>query len=65
MDIAIDHERCMGAGQCVLMAPEVFDQDEHHGLALLRVERPGRDHYPAVREARDACPRSAITLAED
>ncbi|WP_179201447.1 ferredoxin, partial [Streptomyces scabiei] len=26
MDIAIDHDRCIGAGQCALIAPEVFDQ---------------------------------------
>ncbi|MEV5431938.1 ferredoxin [Streptomyces sp. NPDC052701] len=65
MDIAIDHERCIGAGQCVLIAPEVFDQDEHDGLAVLRAERPGPGQYPAVREAQDACPRGAIALSGD
>ncbi|MFE5141999.1 ferredoxin [Streptomyces fagopyri] len=65
MDIAIDQDKCMGAGQCVLIAPEVFDQDETDGRALLLIERPGRDHHEAIREAHESCPLGAITLREN
>jgi ferredoxin len=63
MDVAIDHERCIGAGQCVLIAPEVFDQGEHDGLAVLRTGRPDAAHPPAVRVAREACPVGAMALS--
>jgi ferredoxin len=64
MDIAIDHDKCIGAGQCALIAPEVFDQGDD-GLALLLVDRPGAAQSPAVREAAESCPLSAISVAED
>ncbi|WP_432139699.1 MULTISPECIES: ferredoxin [unclassified Streptomyces] len=64
MDIAIDHDRCIGAGQCALIAPEVFDQDDD-GMAVLLVDRPGVAQSPAVREAAESCPLSAISVAED
>ncbi|OIJ84723.1 ferredoxin [Streptomyces sp. MUSC 14] len=64
MDIAIDHDRCIGAGQCALIAPEVFDQGDD-GLALLLADRPGAAQAPAVREAAESCPLSAITVTED
>ncbi|WP_128376157.1 ferredoxin [Streptomyces cavernae] len=64
MDIVIDRDKCMGAGQCVLIAPEVFDQDEADGRALLLVERPGTEQHEAVREAHESCPLGAITLRE-
>ncbi|MHB9864394.1 ferredoxin [Streptomyces sp. YIM S03343] len=65
MDIAIDHDKCMGAGQCALIAPEVFDQDETDGHALLLVERPGSEHHEAIRDAGYSCPLGAITVHED
>ncbi|MFI0240549.1 ferredoxin [Streptomyces sp. NPDC016845] len=64
MDIAIDHDKCIGAGQCALIAPEVFDQRDD-GMALLLVERPGAAQAPAVREAAESCPLSAISVAEE
>ncbi|MFE1251802.1 ferredoxin [Streptomyces sp. NPDC058735] len=64
MDIAIDHDKCIGAGQCALIAPEVFDQGDD-GMALLLVDRPGTAQAPAVREAAESCPLSAISVVED
>lgn len=34
MKISVDTEKCCGAGQCVLVAPEIFDQDED-GIVIL------------------------------
>ncbi|MFF4769720.1 ferredoxin [Streptomyces sp. AM 3-1-1] len=55
-------EVCVGAGQCVLAAPEVFDQDEEDGLVRLLDARPAAALLPSVREARHRCPSGAITL---
>ncbi|WAX81215.1 ferredoxin [Streptomyces sp. KMM 9044] len=64
MDIAIDHDRCIGAGQCTLIAPEVFDQRDD-GLVLLLVERPDDAGLDAAREAVECCPMSALSVGED
>ncbi|MFE7840395.1 ferredoxin [Streptomyces sp. NPDC057474] len=63
MDIAIDHDRCIGAGQCAFIAPEVFDQRDD-GLVLLLVERPDDARLDAVREAVESCPMSALSVGE-
>lgn len=63
MKIEIDHDSCMGVGQCVLAAPDVFDQYED-GRSLLLIQEPDAVHHRAVRDARDVCPLGAITLQE-
>lgn len=63
MDIDIDQDVCIGAGQCALAAPSVFTQDDDGYSTLL----PGRENGvtdPMVREAARACPVSAITVRE-
>ncbi|MFF4642648.1 ferredoxin [Streptomyces sp. NPDC001389] len=62
MRISVDRDVCIGAGQCVLAAPQVFTQDDD-GLSEVL---PGREdgHSPMVREAARACPVSAITVRE-
>lgn len=64
MRVVIDRERCIGAGQCVLTAPDVFTQDDDGFSDLL----PGREDGagdPLLREALRACPVQAISLEED
>ncbi|MBW5486773.1 ferredoxin [Streptomyces bambusae] len=61
MRIGIDRDRCIGAGQCALTAPEVFTQDDDGFSSLL----PGREDgggSALVREAARACPVAAITV---
>ena len=63
MDIDIDKDVCIGAGQCALSAPGVFTQDDDGFSTLL----PGREDGgggPMVREAARSCPVSAITVSE-
>lgn len=64
MKITIDEDKCCGAGQCVLIAPDVFDQREDDGIVVLLDAAPPADQYTAVREAASVCPAAAITLAE-
>ncbi|MER7762780.1 ferredoxin [Streptomyces sp. NPDC097619] len=60
--IAIDRDRCIGAGQCALTAPAVFTQD-HDGLSILRPDAEIRTGgHPLLREAARACPVAAITV---
>ncbi|GHA81942.1 ferredoxin [Streptomyces tendae] len=55
-------DRCVGAGQCVLAAPAVFDQDEQKGLVLVLDENPPAAQSDAVRQAVRACPSGALAL---
>lgn len=64
MRITADNERCIGAGQCVLTAPAVFDQDDD-GLVTVLAPEPGAELTDAVRRAGDLCPSRAITVRED
>ncbi|GAA2379154.1 hypothetical protein GCM10010404_39380 [Nonomuraea africana] len=62
MTISVDRERCIGAGMCVLTAPEVFDQDTEDGrVILLDPAPPSRDDATA-RQAAHVCPSGAITI---
>ncbi|WP_371573301.1 ferredoxin [Streptomyces sp. NBC_01314] len=63
MKLAVDEPKCVAAGQCVLIAPDVFDQREEDGVVVLLTEAPGVDQHQAVRESALACPAAAIHVA--
>jgi ferredoxin len=63
VDVKIDEEGCVGAGQCVLAAPDVFDQRDEDGVAVL-LRNPSADQYDTTREAALLCPARAILLSE-
>jgi ferredoxin len=62
--VTIDEDKCCGAGQCVLAAPDVFDQREDDGVVILLDADPGEDQHTAVREAAAVCPAAAIVVQE-
>jgi ferredoxin len=64
MRITIDEDKCCGAGQCVLTAPQVFDQREEDGVVLLLEPSPAADQHANVREAALVCPAGAIDVQE-
>ena len=64
MKIIADREACVGAGQCVLSADTVFDQDDDDGRVLLLSERAD-DDVSGVEQAVLLCPARAITLADN
>ncbi|WP_336208073.1 ferredoxin [Nonomuraea sp. LPB2021202275-12-8] len=64
MKVTVDEVKCCGAGQCVLIAPEVFDQNEDDGIVILLEPEPGEDQHAAVRESAAVCPAAAIVLSE-
>jgi ferredoxin len=63
MRISVDSDGCIGAGQCAMVAGEVFDQDDDGIVVLLEAE-PSDDQQPLVRRAASLCPARVISLAE-
>lgn len=65
MKVSIDRSKCVGAGQCVRVAPDVFDQDEKDGLVVLVDAGPGEDIAAYVKKAALLCPAQAIRVETD
>ncbi|MES2977714.1 MAG: ferredoxin [Pseudomonadota bacterium] len=65
MRVHIHQDKCVGAGQCVLAAPDVFDQREEDGVVVLLMEHPPEALAAAVRKAAKLCPAQAITVLQD
>lgn len=61
MKIAINTDKCIGSGNCVFTAPDVFDQDEEGRAVVLDASA-----QPAstVVFAAAGCPVGAITIVE-
>jgi ferredoxin len=64
MKVTVEAAKCVAAGQCVVLAPEVFDQRDEDGVVVLLDETPGPEQGDAVRESAMVCPAAAIHLAE-
>jgi ferredoxin len=62
MRITIEEDKCCGAGQCVLVAPEVFDQRDEDGVVVLLDAEPPAEQHAAAREAAVVCPAAAIKV---
>ncbi|MEV5574051.1 ferredoxin [Spirillospora sp. NPDC052269] len=65
MRVIADHDRCQGAGQCVLHAPDVFDQSDEDGTVVLLTETPPEEQEANVRAAVRMCPNAVLSLEED
>ncbi|MGO4421834.1 ferredoxin [Streptomyces sp. MCAF7] len=64
MKISIDYDKCCGAGQCVLAAPEVFDQRDEDGIVVLLDSDPPEEEFDNVRQAAAVCPAAAIVVQQ-
>lgn len=67
MRIDVDRDVCVGAGQCVLTAPELFDQSHDDGRVVLRTPQPSTaaDTADAAEAAVNLCPAQALRLSQD
>ena len=65
MRIVTDTGRCVGAGQCALTEPSVFDQSDEDGTVVLLTDQAEGDVLATVREAIDLCPSQALSLKEE
>ncbi|MEV1025287.1 ferredoxin [Streptomyces sp. NPDC050264] len=65
MRIVADVQQCVGSGQCVLAAPETFDQNDSDGTVDVLRPVPGSDEELArAKEAVGLCPGRALSLAD-
>lgn len=62
MTVHGDATVCVGAGQCALRAPAVFDQDDEDGTVVILDPEPDTEHDDAVHEAVALCPSGAISI---
>ncbi len=56
-----DREVCIQAGNCVMVAGEVFDQDDD-GIVVVLVEDVTDQQLDHAREAVKLCPSQALRL---
>ncbi|MFJ9822038.1 ferredoxin [Streptomyces sp. NPDC101151] len=61
MRVTAERDRCVGSGQCVLLSPEVFDQDDD-GLVVVLREEPSGEFREEIHQAADLCPSRSIRL---
>jgi ferredoxin len=62
MKISVETDKCVGAGQCAMVAPAVFDQNDDDGVVIVLEESPGPEHEADVEEAAMLCPAQVILL---
>lgn len=65
MKVAADQNICASSGQCVALAPRVFDQRDEDGVVVLLDENPSEELAQAVRQAAAVCPSGAIKIVEE
>ena len=64
MKVKVDLDLCVGHGRCYMLAPDVFDEDEHgHCRLLLATIPPELEEQARSGEAN--CPEGAIEIEED
>ncbi|WP_375425339.1 ferredoxin [uncultured Friedmanniella sp.] len=61
MRVEATPEVCIGAGNCVLAAPDLFDQDDDGTVQVLQAEVPPGQEDEA-QEAVERCPARALAL---
>ena len=62
MRVEADRDDCISAGNCVMVAGDLFDQDDDGIVVVTADEITGADEDKA-REAVKLCPASALRLA--
>ena len=61
--VAADRDLCISAGNCVMSAPAVFDQDDD-GIVVVLVDEIPDDELDHAREAVKLCPSEALRLSD-
>lgn len=61
--VVAEHELCIQAGNCVMVAGEVFDQDDD-GIVVVLTEDVTGEQAAHAQEAVRLCPASALRLED-
>lgn len=59
MKIEVDADKCIASGQCVLIAGELFDQDDD-GIVVVLDPEPSAHLEDVARKAASVCPARVI-----
>jgi ferredoxin len=62
MRVTLDEPKCVASGLCVLAAPDVFDQRDDDGIAIVLIESPTGASLDGARQAAALCPAAALRL---
>ena len=62
MRVKINRDLCVGLGNCVALAPSVFELDEEDKAVVLESASVDDD---ALLEAAESCPYDAIIISDD
>ncbi len=61
--VTVDDDICTGHGRCYVLAPAVFDTDDH-GRCVVRIEIIEDGLADAARAGEANCPEQAITVTD-
>lgn len=61
--VLADRDVCISAGNCVMSAPAVFDQDDD-GIVVVLVDDVPDAESAHVRDAVKLCPAQALRLSD-
>lgn len=64
MKVSVDQNVCASAGNCVMNAPELFDQRDEDGVVVLLNANPTAEQAEGARRAASFCPAMAIQIEE-
>jgi ferredoxin len=62
LNIRVDREKCIGAGNCLAVAPTVFDLDEEYKAVVIDASSVDDD---TLLDAAKSCPVKAIIVEDD
>jgi ferredoxin len=60
-EIKVLTDRCISSGNCIDVAPELFDMDDA-GIVIALADEVGDDGRADAQQAADVCPVQAILL---
>ncbi|OBI40695.1 ferredoxin [Mycobacterium kyorinense] len=64
MKVTVDQDACASSGNCVMRAPEIFDQRDDDGVVVLLNNHPSAEQADDARGAAAVCPAQAIHIEE-
>lgn len=62
--VIFDRGLCQGYANCIIEAPEIWDFDEDHDIAVLRQELPSDEVRAKAEASARGCPAHAITVED-
>lgn len=62
--VVADRTKCVGGGNCVMSAPQLFAQDKDDGLVRVIKAIPDAEDLDAAELAVNSCPSQALKIID-